>query len=148
MPVTRCRAACSDPSPNVTCTGSSLTPAPVPSPAAPPAPRPQPAPSDWGGVCRFHYSMLAWLPTYFTDTMNLTISQAAQFSLLPPMAALAASAVAGPLADSLISKDWDVAVVRKTAQCVAFLGPVACLAGASLTQDSYLPLGRIPPAPD
>ena len=89
--------------------------------------------------------MLAWLPTYFTDTMNLTISQAAQFSLLPPMAALAASAVAGPLADSLISKDWDVAVVRKTAQCVAFLGPVACLAGASLTQDSYLPLGRLPP---
>ena len=88
--------------------------------------------------------MLAWLPTYFTDTMNLTISQAAQFSLLPPMAALAASAVAGPLADSLIAKDWDVGVVRKTAQCVAFLGPVACLGGASLTQNSYMPLGMAP----
>lgn len=28
--------------------------------------------------CRFHYTFLAWLPTYFTDTLNLNLSQAAQ----------------------------------------------------------------------
>ena len=37
-----------------------------------------------------------------------------------------------------------MAVVRKTAQCVAFLGPVACMAGASATQESYAPLGMAP----
>lgn len=43
----------------------------------------------------FHYTMMAWLPTYFTDTLSLTLSQAAQVSLLPPIAAIAASALAG-----------------------------------------------------
>ncbi len=46
-------------------------------------------------LCRFHYTMMAWLPTYFTDTLSLTLSQAAQVSLLPPIAAIAASALAG-----------------------------------------------------
>jgi hypothetical protein len=27
---------------------------------------------------RFHYTMLAWLPTYFTDTLSLNLTQAAQ----------------------------------------------------------------------
>ena len=38
---------------------------------------------------------MAWLPTYFTDTLSLSLSQAAQVSLLPPVAAIAASAIAG-----------------------------------------------------
>jgi MFS transporter, ACS family, solute carrier family 17 (sodium-dependent inorganic phosphate cotransporter), other len=29
-------------------------------------------------VNRFHYTMLAWLPTYFTDTLSLNLTQAAQ----------------------------------------------------------------------
>ncbi len=45
--------------------------------------------------CRFHYTMMAWLPTYFTDTLSLTLSQAAQVSLLPPIAAIGASLLAG-----------------------------------------------------
>ena len=45
--------------------------------------------------CRFHYTMMAWLPTYFTDTLSLTLSQAAQVSLLPPVAAIVASLLAG-----------------------------------------------------
>ncbi len=39
--------------------------------------------------------MMAWLPTYFTDTLSLTLSQAAQVSLLPPTAAIVASLLAG-----------------------------------------------------
>jgi hypothetical protein len=31
---------------------------------------------------RFHYTMLAWLPTYFTDTLSLNLSQAAQVQLM------------------------------------------------------------------
>ena len=32
----------------------------------------------------FHYTMLAWLPTYFTDTLDLNLSQAAQARCLAP----------------------------------------------------------------
>ena len=52
---------------------------------------------SWGLGCRFHYTMMAWLPTYFTDTLSLTLSQAAQVSLLPPIAAIGASLLAGIL---------------------------------------------------
>lgn len=75
----------------------------------------------------FHYTMLAWLPTYFTDTLSIDLMHAAQTALLPPLAGIAASAAAGPLADGLISKGWKTEHVRKLAQNVAFLGPTICL---------------------
>lgn len=61
--------------------------------------------------------MLAWLPTYFTDTMNLTISEAARYSLLPPLAALGTSVVAGSAADALISR-WGCSLCIALAECV------------------------------
>ena len=88
--------------------------------------------------------MLAWLPTFFTDTLSMNITQAAQISLLPPMAALGASCVAGPAADALIESGWPVARVRKAAQLVAFLGPGACLLAAMAIDDSYATVGESP----
>jgi MFS transporter, ACS family, solute carrier family 17 (sodium-dependent inorganic phosphate cotransporter), other len=82
-------------------------------------------------LCRFHYTMMAWLPTYFTNTLSLNLTQAAQLSLLPPIASIVASSIAGPSADYLISAGWDVALVRKLAQATAFLGPAICLSAAS-----------------
>ncbi|MEW5319016.1 MAG: hypothetical protein WDW38_010192 [Sanguina aurantia] len=43
----------------------------------------------------FHYTMMAWLPTYFVDTLSVDLMHASQTALLPPLAAIAASAVAG-----------------------------------------------------
>lgn len=88
--------------------------------------------------------MLAWLPTFFTDTLSMNITQAAQISLLPPVAALAASIVAGPAADALIEAGWDVARVRKLAQLVAFMGPAACLLTAMAIDDGYVTVGAHP----
>ena len=65
----------------------------------------------------------------------MDLTHAAQVSLLPPMASIAASSVAGPLADSLISRGWPVERVRKLAQGTAFLGPAAALTAASLVED-------------
>lgn len=93
-------------------------------------------------VCRFHYTMMAWLPSYFADTLSLNLTQAAQVSLLPPVAAIIASSIAGTAGDALISKGMPVVQVRKLAQCTAFLGPALCLAGASLTDDSHLKVGK------
>lgn len=39
----------------------------------------------------FHYTLLAWLPTYFTDSLSLDLRAAAQLSLLPPIAAIVVS---------------------------------------------------------
>ena len=78
----------------------------------------------------FHYTMLAWLPTYFTQTMSIDLMHAAQTALFPPLAGIAASALAGPLADGLISRGWKTSHVRKLAQGLAFLGPTACLLAA------------------
>lgn len=79
----------------------------------------------------FHYTMLAWLPTYFTDTLSVDLMHAAQTALLPPLAGIAASSVAGPAADALIARGVPVATTRKLAQCVAFLVPSACLLAAA-----------------
>ena len=83
----------------------------------------------------FHYTMLAWLPSYFIDTMSLPLSSAAKISLLPPIAALVVSGIAGPSADALISRGVPTGTVRKAAQSAAFLGPAACLFGASVIED-------------
>jgi ACS family sodium-dependent inorganic phosphate cotransporter len=79
----------------------------------------------------FHYTMLAWLPTYFTDMLSVDLMHAAQTALLPPLAGIAASAIAGPAADALVSRGVPVPTVRKLAQSIAFLVPTACLLTAA-----------------
>jgi ACS family sodium-dependent inorganic phosphate cotransporter len=78
----------------------------------------------------FHYTMLAWLPSYFVDTLSVDLMHAAQTALLPPLAGIAASAAAGPAADALIARGVPLGTVRKLAQCTAFLVPSAMLLGA------------------
>ncbi len=77
------------------------------------------------------YSMLAWLPTFFTSTLSVDLSQAAQTALLPPLAGMAASAVAGPLADWLVERGGlSLGAARKLLQGASFLGPCALLLAA------------------
>ncbi|GBG81564.1 hypothetical protein CBR_g32555 [Chara braunii] len=78
--------------------------------------------NNWG-----HYTLLAWLPTYFSDELHLNLSQAALVSLLPPLASIAVSSVAAPFADRLIGRGVDVTVVRKLCQTIGFLSPATCL---------------------
>jgi ACS family sodium-dependent inorganic phosphate cotransporter len=91
----------------------------------------------------FHYTMLAWLPTYFVDTLSVDLMHAAQTALLPPLAGIAASAVAGPAADGLVAAGWEVSHVRKLAQSIAFLVPTACLLAAAASEDSTLTVAAI-----
>lgn len=86
----------------------------------------------------FHYVMLAWLPTYFIDTMDVSLSTAAKISLLPPVAALLVSGIAGPSADALIGRGVATGLVRKGAQSAAFLGPAACLILASMLEGNQM----------
>ena len=45
------------------------------------------------------------------------------------------------MADSLVTKGWPVARVRKLSQAIAFLGPAACLSAAIQFDDSYITVG-------
>lgn len=91
----------------------------------------------------FQYTFLAWLPSYFTSTLGLDLPHAAQVALLPPIAGILTSSAAGPLADFLVAKGWETTTVRKAAQCMAFLGPAACLTATAFTTDSTLKIGLI-----
>lgn len=45
----------------------------------------------------FHFTMLAWLPTYFITSMGIDLMHAAQTSLLPPLAGIVCSVASGGL---------------------------------------------------
>ncbi|KAJ9526738.1 hypothetical protein QJQ45_017517, partial [Haematococcus lacustris] len=77
------------------------------------------------------FTMLAWLPTYFTSALSVDLMHAAQTALLPPLAGLAASTAAGLLGDSLLARGMPTSSVRKLMQTTAFLAPAAFLAYAA-----------------
>ncbi|KAG0590416.1 hypothetical protein KC19_1G097700 [Ceratodon purpureus] len=83
---------------------------------------------NWG-----HYTLLSWLPTYFSQELHLDLTHAALVSILPPLASVAVTSVAAPLADSYISRGYDVTLVRKVCQTIGFLSPAACMAFAALS---------------
>lgn len=91
----------------------------------------------------FHYTMLTWLPSFFSKTLQLDVSQAALVSVIPPILSISFAAVAGSLADKLVEMGWETTKVRKLCQSLAFLGPSACLLGATLSNDAAWTAGFV-----
>ncbi|KAL6655058.1 hypothetical protein ACP70R_005884 [Stipagrostis hirtigluma subsp. patula] len=73
---------------------------------------------SWG-----HYTCLSWLPTFFSEELNLNLTEAAWVSVLPPLASMVITSIAAPFADNLISNGVDTTKVRKICQTIAFLSP-------------------------
>ncbi|XP_011078539.1 probable anion transporter 6, chloroplastic [Sesamum indicum] len=82
---------------------------------------------SWG-----HYTCLSWLPTYFSEELNLDLTEAAWVSVLPPLASVVVTSIASQLADSLISKGVETTVVRKICQTIAFVSPATCMILSSI----------------
>ncbi|KAH6819174.1 phosphate transporter 4 [Perilla frutescens var. frutescens] len=82
---------------------------------------------SWG-----HYTCLSWLPTYFSEELNLDLTEAAWVSVLPPLASIFVTSIASQLADNLISKGVETTVVRKICQTIAFMSPATCMILSSL----------------
>ena len=76
--------------------------------------------NNWG-----FYVLLAWLPSYFTQELGATLTNASLFTLLPPLANIAVASIVGPLADGLLARGVKVETVRKGAQAVALCGPAS-----------------------
>ncbi|KAL3535926.1 hypothetical protein ACH5RR_004387 [Cinchona calisaya] len=77
---------------------------------------------SWG-----HYTCLSWLPTYFSEELNLNLTEAAGVSVLPPLASIFVTSIAAQLADYLITKGVDTTTVRKICQTISFLSPASCM---------------------
>ncbi|XP_068642892.1 probable anion transporter 6, chloroplastic [Aristolochia californica] len=82
---------------------------------------------SWG-----HYTCLSWLPTYFSEELNLNLTEAAWVSVLPPLASIIVTSVAALFADNLISSGVEATTVRKICQSIAFLSPAVCMTISSL----------------
>ncbi|XP_054806017.1 probable anion transporter 6, chloroplastic [Prosopis cineraria] len=82
---------------------------------------------SWG-----HYTCLSWLPTYFSEELNLNLTEAAWVSILPPLASIFVTNAAAQLADNLISRGVETTTVRKICQSIAFLSPAICMTLSSL----------------
>ncbi|KAL1372227.1 hypothetical protein AAHE18_01G188800 [Arachis hypogaea] len=82
---------------------------------------------SWG-----HYTCLSWLPTYFSEELNLNLTEAAWVSILPPLASVFATNIAAQLADNLIARGVETTTVRKICQSIAFLSPAICMTLSSL----------------
>ncbi|XP_028760765.1 probable anion transporter 6, chloroplastic isoform X1 [Neltuma alba] len=82
---------------------------------------------SWG-----HYTCLSWLPSYFSEELNLNLTEAAWVSILPPLASIFVTNAAAQLADSLISRGVETTTVRKICQSIAFLSPAICMTLSSV----------------
>lgn len=97
--------------------------------------------NNWTG-----FVLLAWMPTYFSSGLGLDLKNASLLSILPPVASIATSTFAAPMADKLIAEGKPVTLVRKAAQAIAFLGPAVCMTITASTEDpitaiSFLTVG-------
>ncbi|KAF5749587.1 anion transporter 6 chloroplastic isoform X1 [Tripterygium wilfordii] len=82
---------------------------------------------SWG-----HYTCLSWLPTYFSEELNLNLTEAAWVSILPPLASILVTSIAAQFADYLISSGVETTKVRKLCQAVGFLSPAFCMTLSSV----------------
>jgi len=93
---------------------------------------------NWG-----FYVLLAWLPTYFTDELGVTLTNASLLTLLPPLANVAMATIAGPTADRLIQSGMKVTRVRKTMQTVAFMGPALAMMSVTIIDQPVATVGLL-----
>ncbi|KAK4754933.1 hypothetical protein SAY87_008690 [Trapa incisa] len=82
---------------------------------------------SWG-----HYTCLSWLPTYFSEELNLNLTEAAWVSILPPLASVFVTSLASQFADNLIINGVETTKVRKICQSIAFLAPAFCMTLSSV----------------
>eukprot|EP00899_Mesostigma_viride_P006938 jgi/Mesvir1/16245/Mv08496-RA.2 len=78
---------------------------------------------NWG-----HYVLMSWLPTYFTQSLEVDLTGAATMTLLSPLLSIFSTGIAGQLADWLLGQGWSATHTRRLCQSIAFLGPSTCMA--------------------
>ncbi|KAH9315335.1 hypothetical protein KI387_023962, partial [Taxus chinensis] len=78
---------------------------------------------NWG-----HYTFLSWLPTYFSEELQLDLTNAALVAILPSLGSILVSSIASSFADTLISKG-----VETTSGLSSTAGAFPGIIGVALT---------------
>jgi MFS transporter, ACS family, solute carrier family 17 (sodium-dependent inorganic phosphate cotransporter), other len=83
------------------------------------------------------YTMLAWLPTFYSEQYDMGVRDSAWLSVMPSVAGAAGGFLAGASADSILRSmqnktDESVTTLRKVFQSIGLLGPAAVLASMAL----------------
>jgi ACS family sodium-dependent inorganic phosphate cotransporter len=73
------------------------------------------------------YVLLAWLPSYFKTTFNVSLANAGLLSAAPWAAYFVMGNVSGWFADAMIAAGKSVTFVRKTVEVFALVGSATCL---------------------
>ncbi|CAE7033438.1 ANTR1 [Symbiodinium natans] len=73
------------------------------------------------------YSLLTWMPTFFSKGAGLSIEAAGFCAFLPYLFGALASPLVGQLADKLLKDGWEVSFLRRVFQGVAFFGGAICM---------------------
>jgi ACS family sodium-dependent inorganic phosphate cotransporter len=73
------------------------------------------------------YVLLAWLPSYFKTTFNVTLANAGLLSAAPWAAYFVMGNLSGWLADTMIASGKSVTFVRKTVEVIALVGSATFL---------------------
>jgi ACS family sodium-dependent inorganic phosphate cotransporter len=77
------------------------------------------------------YSMLAWLPTFFSEYYEVQVGDLGGYTLLPYFVQGVVGLGTGALADQMLTQwGWSVRSVRVGLQLAGMLGPAACLVAA------------------
>jgi ACS family sodium-dependent inorganic phosphate cotransporter len=73
------------------------------------------------------YMLLAWLPSYFKTTFNVSLTNAGLLSAAPWAAYFLMGNASGWVADAMIASGRSVTFVRKTVQVIALVGSATFL---------------------
>lgn len=92
--------------------------------------------SNWG-----LYMLLAWLPSYFRSTFDMSIINAGFFSAAPWLTMFIVGNLGGVIADKMTKVGVSLTTVRKIMQCTGLVGSAGFLLAVQDVTEPYLAVG-------
>jgi len=87
------------------------------------------------------YVVLSWLPIYVNEGLGVDFQSVGYIAMLPHIASLLFLNIMGNLADRILRRGYNVTLVRKTMQTIAFGGLAACLIGITMVDTVWAAIG-------
>jgi len=90
-----------------------------------------------------YYSLLSWIPAWYTRELGLSLELAGALSFLPYVAATITQPLAGQAADRLLREGWELQTVRRLFQSLSLCGGSLCIGSLALLGPSLGLTGQV-----
>jgi len=87
----------------------------------------------------FSYGLLAWLPSFLSSSLNVSLAKSSFLSILPYLCTVAVTTIVGPTADKLEKGGMSRTNVRKLSQTLCFGGGALALTAVGFVVNSTPP---------